>query len=153
MELYIEIADANLETASEFVRKEVLPLFGKFNPEVLTRNNAATRIAARLDELRQGDPCRQIVMVSDSTWDWEHLARLFGQVPGQTSWSLRLNVVARMVEQVIDCSQQITGFSELIEKYHRQHNFRHHALVDPRALKSAYWNRLRFWRTLRGPRK
>lgn len=54
-ELYIEIANANLEAASEFVRKEVLPLFGKFNPEILTRSNAATRIAGWLDELRQGD--------------------------------------------------------------------------------------------------
>lgn len=44
-ELYIEIADANLGAASEFVRKEVLPLFGKFNPEILTRSNAANRIA------------------------------------------------------------------------------------------------------------
>lgn len=140
-ELYIEIADANLETASEFVRKEVLPLFGKFNPEILTRNNAARRIAVWLDELRQGDRCRQIILVSDSTWDWEHLDRLFGQVYGQTSWSMRLNVVGRTVEQLVDFSPRIPGLSEQIEKYHRKHGFRHHALVDARALKSAYWNR------------
>lgn len=140
-ELYIEIADANLETASEFVRKEVLPLFGKFNPEILTRSNAAKRIAGWLDELRQGERCRQIVVVSDSTWDWEHLDRLFGGVSGQTSWALRLNAVGRTVEQLVDLSLDMTGFSELIENYHREHNFRHHALVDARALKSAYRSR------------
>lgn len=137
-ELYIEIADANLANASDFVRSEVLPLFGKFSPEVLTRNNAAVRIEAWLDGLREGNRDQQIIMVSDSSWDWQHLCELLGQLSGQASWSQAFNVIGRTVQQMIGEPGQIASINEKIDAYHRHHGLQHHALVDARALKMAY---------------
>lgn len=72
-ELYVEISDANRADASDFVRAIVLPLFGQFNPAVLTRGDAAKRIEVWLDGLRKGERDRQVIMVSDSPRDWQHL--------------------------------------------------------------------------------
>lgn len=137
-ELYIEISDANRADASNFVRTEVLPLFGQFNPAVLTHGNAAKKVVAWLDGLREGNRNRQVVMVSDSPWDWQHLSELLGQLAGQASWSQTLNVIGRTVQQMISAPSQIGSINEKIEAYHREHSLQHHALVDARALKMAY---------------
>jgi hypothetical protein len=136
-ELYIEIADANRANVSDFVHTEVLPLFGRFNPEVLTRNNAAVRIETWLDRLREGNRNRQVIMMSDSSWDWQHLCGLLGQLSGQASWSQALNVIGRTAQQIISEPSLMVSINEKIEAYHREHRLRHHALVDARALKAA----------------
>jgi hypothetical protein len=139
-ELYIEILDADVRLSSDFVRQEVLPLFGRHRPEVLTRDAAAVRIVAWLDDLRSGDRQRQVVMVSDSQWDWQHLLELFGApMPCQQPWTQVVNVVGRMVQMMLGSGRQMGAFNEELERYHRRHGERHHALVDARALKSAYW--------------
>ena len=137
-ELYIEIADANRAIASHFVRTEVLPLFGRHNPEVLTRNAAAARIEAWFDELREGDRQRQIIMVSDSPMDWQLFHELFIPLPGQAPWTSEVNAVGRMVSMLLDSGRQHQAFTEGQEAYFRCHKGRHHALVDARALKAAY---------------
>lgn len=138
-ELYIEVSDANFAIASHFVRQEVLPLFGQHNPEVLLRADAAKRIETWLGDLRSGDPQRQIVMVSDSQWDWQHFLDLFPVFrAGHPSWASEFNLVGRMVQQLLGSGRQMAGFNESMETYHRQHQQRHHALVDARALKTAY---------------
>jgi hypothetical protein len=137
-ELYIEIEDANLAIASHFTRTEVLPLFGRHNPEVLTRDQAAIRIAEWLDGLRDGNRDRPIVMVSDSPLDWQFFLGLFIQMPGQPPWASDFNVVGRMVSSLLDSGRQQAAFTEAVELYHRQHKQRHHALVDARGLKAAY---------------
>lgn len=139
-ELYIEIEDSDLTTASPFVREVVLPLFGKHNPEVLTRDAAAARIEAWLDELREGDRQRQIVMVSDSPMDWQLFIELFVSMPGQPPWTSELNVVGRMVQHILGSARQQAAFAEALESYFRRHKGRHHALVDARGLRTAYWD-------------
>jgi hypothetical protein len=138
-ELYIEIEDADLATASLFVREAVLPLFGRHNPEVLTRDAAAARIEAWFDGLREGDRQRQIVLVSDSPMDWQLFIELFVTMPGKPPWTSEINVVGRMVQHLLGSGRQQAAFAEALEIYFRQHKGRHHALVDARALKSAYW--------------
>ncbi len=138
-ELYIEIEDANFAIASLFVRTEVLPLFGRHNPEVLTRDAAAARIEAWFDGLREGDRQRQIVLVSDSPWDWQLFIELFIPMPEQAPWTSEVNVVGRMVQHLLGSGRQQAAFAEALEIYFRQHKGRHHALVDARALKAAYW--------------
>jgi hypothetical protein len=137
-ELYIEVADANRALASQFVRQEVLPLFGQHNPQVLRRAGAAARIEQWLDGLRDGDRQRQINMLADSTWDWQFLLDLFIPMPGEQPWTSDFNIVGRMVQQLLGSGRQMAGFNEAMEAYHRQHKQRHHALVDARALKTAY---------------
>lgn len=137
-ELYIEIEDAELATSSLFVREVVLPLFGKHNPEVLTRDTAATRIEAWFDELREGDRQRPIVMVSDSPLDWQFLLELFVTMPGQPPWTSDVNVIGRMVQHILGSGRQQAAFAEALESYFRCHKGRHHALVDARAIKAAY---------------
>ena len=138
-ELYIEIEDADLATASPFVREVVLPLFGQLDPEVLTRDAAATRIETWLDELREGDRQRQIVMVSDSPLDWQFFLELFVPMPGKPTWASETNVVGRMVQHLLGSGRQQAAFAEALEDYFRRHKGRHLALVDARALKSAYF--------------
>jgi hypothetical protein len=137
-ELYIEIEDADLATASLFVREVVLPLFGQHKPEVLTRDAAAARIEAWLDELREGDRQRQIVMMSDSPLDWQFFRELFVPMPGQPPWPSEVNVVGRMVQHVLGSGRQQAAFAEALESYFRRHKGRHHALVDARVLKLAF---------------
>lgn len=136
-ELYIEISDANRADASDFVRATVLPLFGQFNPAILTRGNAAKRIEIWLDGLRKGNRDRQVIMVSDSPWDWQHLSELLGHVSGQAPWTQALNVIGRTV-QMISSPSQIASINQKVDAYHRQHGLQHHALVDARALKTVY---------------
>lgn len=138
-ELYIEIADANLAIASLFVREAVLPLFGQHDPEVLTRDAAATRIEAWLDELREGDRDRQIILVSDSPLDWQLCIELFVTMPGKPLWTSKTNVVGRMVQHLFGSGRQQAAFAEALESYFRCHKWRHHALIDARAIKTAYW--------------
>jgi hypothetical protein len=138
-ELYIELLDAEVRLSSDFVRSEVIPLFGKHNPEVLTRAAAAVRIEEWLDDLRDGDRSRQIVALSDSAWDWQHLLELFVTMPGTEPWARTFNVVGRMVHSMLGSGSQIAVFDQAVEAYHQQHNQRHHALVDARALKTAFW--------------
>lgn len=68
-ELYIEIADTDVSNISDFVKKTVLPLFGRHTPEILTRVAVAARIENWLDSLRDGDQQRQIQMIADSSFD------------------------------------------------------------------------------------
>jgi hypothetical protein len=138
-ELYIEIEDANLAISSLFVRTEVLPLFGQHNPEVLTRDAAAARIEAWFDELREGDRQLQIVLVSDSPMDWQLFSELFVTMPGQPPWTSEVNVVGRMVKHLLGSGRQQAAFNEELELYFRRTPGRHHALVDARGLKAAYW--------------
>lgn len=139
-ELYIEIADAEIHRSSEFVKAAVLPLFGRHNPEVLTRYKAAERIVEWLDGLRDGDRQRQIVMVSDSQWDWAHFLELFpASSPGGGSWAQAFNLVGRTVQMMLASGRQYQAYTEAVEDYFRRHqSSRHHALVDSRALKAAY---------------
>ncbi len=139
-ELYIELLDADVRLSSDFVRAEVLPLFGRHKPEILLRDDAAARIEAWLDDLRSGDRQRQVVMVSDSQWDWRHLLELFGApMPGQPPWAREVNVVGRLVNHMLGTGRQTNAFDQELERYHGRHGERHHALVDARALRSAYW--------------
>ncbi|MFA6064158.1 MAG: hypothetical protein WC736_16330 [Gallionella sp.] len=135
-ELYIEIADANLAIASHFVRTEVLPLFGQHNPEVLTRDQAAVRIAEWLDELREGHRNRQIVLASGSPLDWQFFLELFIPLPGQPSWASEFNLVGRLVSSLLDSGRQHQAYTEAVEAYFRSHpGSRHHALVDARSMR------------------
>jgi hypothetical protein len=138
-ELYIEVSDANFALASLFVGTEVLPLFGRHTPEVLTRAAAATRIKIWLDGLREGNRGRQIILVSDSQWDWAHFLQLFPPpLPGQIPWAKDFNLVDQMVQRMLGSSGQMTNFEEEIESYHRTNRERHHALVDARGLRAAF---------------
>ena len=137
-ELYIEISDAQVKLSSFFVKEEVLPKFGKHNPEVLTRDHAAVRIQAWLDDLRGRDRNRQLVLVSDSTWDWNHLLELYIPIPGDPPWARSFNLVGRMVQNLLH-PQRAEAFARELALYHRQHKQQHHALVDARALKHAFW--------------
>ena len=139
-ELCIEILDANRVVASHFVRAEVFPLFGQHNPQVLRRTADAVRIEEWLDGLRECDRNLQIIMLSDSTWDWPHLLELFIPMPGEPPWAQSFNVVGRTVHSVLGSGRQSAAFGEALELFHRQHTLRHHALVDVRALKVAFWD-------------
>ena len=138
-ELYIEISDAEVHRSSDFVKEVVLPLFGQHHPQVLRRTGAAARIEEWLDDLRDGNRQRQIIMLSDSTWDWQHLLELFITMPGEALWAKTFNVVGRYVSTLFMSGRQSAAFDEELELYFRQHPGRHHALVDARGLKAAYW--------------
>ena len=134
-ELYIEIEDAEVQLASFFVKNEVLPLFGQHNPEVLTRDQAAVRIAEWLDGLRENDRQRPIVMVSDSPLDWQFVLELFIPLPSEEPWARTFNVVGRLVSTLLDTGRQHHEYTSAVEAYFRSHPGRHHALVDARSMR------------------
>lgn len=86
-DLYIEISDAKLWACSDFVKTEVMPFFGRHNPEVLTRAQAVVGIETVLDELCGGHRQRQIHLAADSSWDWQLIINLYTAPPGQPSWA------------------------------------------------------------------
>lgn len=138
-ELYIELSDAEVHRSSDFVKQVVLPLFGKHNPELMTRDQAAMRIAEWLDGLREGDRDRFIVLVSDSPRDWTHFLELFpARNPMQQSWASEFNAVGRLVSSMLDSGRQHQAFAEGQEAYFKNNEGRHHALVDARALRNAF---------------
>lgn len=135
-ELYIEIADADREASSDFVKEAVLPLFGRHTPEVLTKAATAVRLEAWLDTLRGGDRQRQIQMIADSSFDWDHFLALFPtRPPSEPAWISEFNLVSRMVQHLLGLSGPDQTYSTAMAVYHQQHGEQHHALVDARALK------------------
>ena len=134
-ELYIEISDANLSLASDFVVAEVLPLMGRHKPLRLTKTEAAAAIDAWLDTLRAGDRSTQIVMVSDSSWDWRHLVALQSTIGENEPWAHRCNVTSQMIQSLLKTEAQGENFYEAVEAFYRSHSEQHHALVDARSLK------------------
>lgn len=138
-ELYIEIADANVNTSSDFVKETVLPLFGRHAPEVLTKAAAAVRIKTWLDTVRDGDRQCQIQMIAGSSWDWDHFLALFPmRPPSEPAWVFEFNLVGRMVQHLLDLSRPDQILNEAMAMYHQQHGEQHHALVDARALRAGW---------------
>jgi hypothetical protein len=137
-ELYIEIKDANLDASSDFVKAIVLPQFGKHHPKVLRRVEAASRITEWLDTLRNGDPQRQLQMVSDSIWDWQLLSGLYVEGSGNATWPALFNAKCRLILSVLAPGPQSETFAETIEQFYCQRGEQHHALVDARALREAW---------------
>ena len=138
-ELYIEISDADRGCCSSFVREVVLPLFGKHNPETLPRAGAAARIDDWLDGLREGNRERPIVLMSDYGGDWMHLLDLFVTTPGEFPWAQQMNVSGWLVQNHLLSGAQHFAFEDEQEAYFRRHGDRHHALVDARAMKAAWF--------------
>jgi hypothetical protein len=99
---------------------------------------AAARIEEWLDELRGDNRQQQIVLLSDSTWDWQFLLELFIPAPSEPPWARSFNVAGRLVQQYLDSGRQMAEFNEALEMFHREHRQQHHALVDARGLKLAY---------------
>ncbi|BAO28299.1 3'-5' exoribonuclease [Sulfuritalea hydrogenivorans] len=138
-ELYIEISDANLNGSSDFVKKNVLSLFGRHAPEVLTKAATAVRIETWLDTVRDGNRQCQIQMIADSSWDWDHFLLLFPtRPPGERAWTVEFNLIGRMVQHILDLSGVDQILSRVIATYHQLHGEQHHALVDARALKAGW---------------
>lgn len=141
-ELYIEIADAKAWSCSEFVKSEVIPFFGRHNPEILTRDQAAVRIESWLDQQRGGNRQRQIHLVADSFWDWRLLIGLYTHPPGPSSWARKCNVIGRFLLSVLPHPETDENggdrFAAATESYLRTTGERHHALVDARAMKAGW---------------
>lgn len=138
-ELYIEIADVDVSVSSDFVKKTVLPLFGRHTPEILTRVAAAVRIETWLDTLRDGDRQRQIQMIADSSFDWDHFLVLFPVRSSlESAWAAEFNLVGRVAQHLLDLTGPDRTFESALAMYHRQHGEQHHALVDARALKAGW---------------
>lgn len=144
-ELYIEIADAAREMSSTFVLDEVLPLFGKHNPQILRRAAAAARIEEWLDDLRDGNRETPIVLLSNYSGDWTHVLDLFAGMPGELPWPRQFNISGQMLQSRLVSPAQHVAFDEAELAYFRRHGDRHHALVDARATKFA-WFESRFAR-------
>ncbi len=141
-ELYIEIADAKFRACSDFVKTEVMPLFGRHNPEILTREQAAVRIESWLDRQRGGNRQYQIHLIADSLWDWRLLTKLYVTPSGQPYWSDTCNVVCRLLLSVLPTPKFDQNGCDLfiatMESYLRASGEQHHALVDARAMKPAW---------------
>ena len=133
-ELYIEITDCDFGNASEFVHENVLPLLGRHSPEKLTRAAAATRIQVWLNSLRHGDITKELILVSDSNWDWQMLLELYPFVPGRPTWARSQNIVGRLAQNWLASADREQGFFEALENELQNSDEQHHALVDARAL-------------------
>jgi hypothetical protein len=136
--LYIEITDWDVAhcVPSEFVVEVVLPLFGRHDPERLTRDEAAARIDEWIAELRQRHGDRIVFMMSDSALDWQFLIELWVPMPGRETWASK-NRIKGMLIQMMTQSWEAALVFDLVEKYHELHQERHHALVDAMALRWA----------------
>lgn len=117
-ELYIEIADVDVSGSSDFVKEVVMPLLGRHTPEILTRVTAAARIETWLDTLRDGDRQRQIQMIADSSYDWDHFLALFPvRSPLESAWAAEFNLVGRMMLHILDLSGPGQTFSTAMAVY------------------------------------
>ena len=138
--LYIEIIDYEGEP-SDWVKENVMPLMGRHQPKCLTREHAAVAIDRYFAELRNGND-EAIRLLSDSCYDWQHLIELFVRVPGSQSWASEMNITGTIINDQLPIQQQAL-FLSLSEAWFAEYapTERHHALVDARALRTA-WRQL-----------
>jgi hypothetical protein len=130
-QLYIVIADAHREKASEFVQSIVLPIIDRHQPVYLTRNEAAGAISEWLETLRLNNPEQPLQLVSDSEWDWTLLSQLF---PGP----IGSRIAAQQIQDRLTSREQRGLFYGVVEAFHIHRNEQHHALVDALAIKAGY---------------
>lgn len=136
-EIYIEVAGAREAVVSDFVRKEVFPLFGHHDPVVLVYDAIATYLEDWFDLLRGGDRNIGIVLVTDYPADWVLVAELRIPMPGNPSWTRAANISGRMVQSLMTSGRQVGEYFDAIEEFHRTHKQQHHALVDAHAMRHA----------------
>jgi hypothetical protein len=129
VELYIETTDALRQMSSGFVRHTVLPLLGRHNPELLTKTATGPRILEWFEVLREQAGGRQVLLVSDSPWDWRVLQEVWDPSPP--------DVLPQMVQNMLE-SDPLWACNVAMERYHAEHMEQHHALVDARALKAGW---------------
>lgn len=145
--LYIEILDYDRSSMSSFVEQTVLPLLSLHNPERLTRDQAAVRVTQWLSDVRGGDLSLEVIMLSDSNFDWQHLLDLNVPMPGETPWARQQNIVGRLIQQELTSGRQQSAFNEELELYWKRRRFlqaslpcggQHNALEDALAIKAAF---------------
>jgi hypothetical protein len=130
-QLYIVIADARRERASEFVQSVVFPIIDRYQPMYLTRNEVAAAISGWLEALRLDNTDQTLELVSDSEWDWALLSRQF---PGP----IGPRVVGQTIQDRLESRERRGLFNGTVEGFHVRRNEQHHALVDALALKEGY---------------
>jgi hypothetical protein len=142
-ECYIEVAGAKDMVVSEFVKADVLPLFGQHSPLVLKYDVIATHLEAWFDQLRGCNREIGIVLVSDFPTDWMLVSELKVPMPGERSWTRAANIGGRMVQSLMTSGRQVAEYFDAIQEFHRGHKQQHHALVDARAMRYAI-SKMRF---------
>lgn len=125
-DLYIELSDGwSKDAVSPFVTETVLPLLGRYYPELLRRSAAAARIEQYFDELRNGDRAVSIELASDSEWDWVMLCSLYEpRWPSHFNATFKVRPFTELQESLITEYFEVNGLEA----------DRHHALIDARAL-------------------
>jgi len=130
-EFYAELADYPLDKCSDFVRAEVLPLFGRVAGALCAKSELARR-------LREWFHClgELAIVIFDYEVDWELLSLAFrsdgGSIPTSIDTPLCLSGLI-----VTDPIYQEAFNRSLSEAWPR-----HHALADARAIHAGY----RAWR-------
>jgi hypothetical protein len=142
-EIYIEVAGAREMVVSDFVRREVFPLFGLHDPVVLAYDAIATYLEHWFDELRGGHRDIGIVLIYDYPTDWQLISELRVPMLGEPTWTRAANVGGRMVQSLMTSGRLVTQYFDAIEEFHREHKQQHHALVDARAMRYAI-SKMRF---------
>lgn len=145
-ELYIELTNGwSYGACSDFVLDHVIPLFDAEPHERMTRAQAAGKVA---DWLRKYAESGVVRVVSDSTWDWEHLIDLLRPLHEVMEFS-RTGNVARLGDIELKFSMPTisaddqSAFNYAYETFFEGGNpegkkyMPHHALVDARALRHA----------------
>lgn len=120
-EFYAERTDYQLKQCSEFVRKEILPLFDK-SGLVGTKEE----IGRKVIDWIIGLPYSEIVIVIDYHGDWQILGDLLPSVP------MKLKRSPVYLQALTDFAPQVAarGLENYFEKIDKR---RHHALVDAKA--------------------
>ncbi len=132
-ELYIERADAAEIEVSDFVKTDVLPLFGSESPEVLAYEEIGDRVVEWFDSLRGGDRSVVIEVISDSEFDH----RLLSNLQPSPAWLQSVNVVTRLVQHLLSGRKFFRYDIESTER-HLGLGVQHHALIDSRVMREAY---------------
>jgi hypothetical protein len=132
-ELYIERADAAEINTSDFVKAEVLPLFGRESPVVLPYEEIGDRVIAWFDELRGGDRSVAIEVISDSELDH----RLLIDLLPSPAWFRSVNVIDKLVQNLLS-GRQWDRYVKEAEAWHLRVGVEHHALVDARIMARAF---------------
>lgn len=138
-ELHIIIKDGwSRELCSPWVRAHVLPHLYLHGPQLLSRSAAVPRIEEWLDRLREGDREREIMIVSDSPYDWQLLRTLLAG--DNKSYGEEFNILSAMVHWLRGREDELKAIQAAQVAFWQQHpgEIRHNALSDARCLKYGF---------------
>lgn len=144
-ELYVVIADVDTSACSDAAALAAVEVLCQRDPEILSRDAAAHRIAQWLNELRAEEPADILELLMTAEVGWDLAIHLIADCATTLDLFHRLfqagnklaNVDGLLADQVFS-GEWLQKFLYLREKYHETGGSPHHSLIAAMGVRSAW---------------